>query len=578
MRFELDDNGYVKTVLWGCYTGECAEYTGEVPDGYSTLLEWADNAYINAYYLDSNGNLVLDQARETELKEIYAQQEKDNSPVSHKELKKEVTQLSEEIADKISKDEITHDAGESEDLVMSQKGVTELVNKALGTGGGGGSSEYETVDSVEEMTDTSKQYVLRSTGTLWEYGDKTVDDIPNQFVASEAKLNHRISGGGVIQSGYNGVLVTNPITIPSWVSPYTIKFSGITLQWHTSLQYFVATSWRDSSDNNIKVLAGSFNDIVTSNNGVWTITPNEKGEYVGNLYNSSYTNATQVRFSIVVKNGTAITAADVENLFIEFVPKNGTKVIQEWQDTGIVPEDTGGDNYVDLLVKINENKARIEELEEQVGTSPSNSGAVWYAVGDSITKGRGVETEDCWVSQVMNYNGYDSANSKNLGISGLGFAKTDPNYGKTARDVVDENDFSGVDLVTIAIGINDWKEVFSIDTVKSEMGYCFEKILTDNPYCKIFFIAPFNISTKGSESTNWALGYTGSDVTGGTLQEFINTQKAVCEDYGIQVIDMANSSVINKKNINTVLSDTIHPDTECHKALGKELARRITFA
>ena len=110
------------------------------------------------------------------------------------------------------------------------------------------------------------------------------------------------------------------------------------------------------------------------------------------------------------------------------------------------------------------------------------------------------------------------------------------------------------------------------------MGYCFEKILTDNPYCKIIFIVPFNIWLKGSANTNWALGYSGSDVTGGTLQNFIDAQKSVCEQYGIQIIDMTNNSVINKVNIETVLYDKIHPNAECHIALGRELARRITYA
>lgn len=504
--------------------------------------------------------------------------------------KEDFNGLSEEIANKIGKDKITSDAGESEDLVMTQKGVTELVNNALGTGGGGGSSEYETVDNVEEMTDTSKQYILRSTGTLWAYRDKTVDDIPNQFVASEAKLNHRISGGGIIQSGYNGMLVTNPITVPSWANPYTVKLSGISFAMHSSLGYYIAVAWRDSSDNHLYVNANPF---PTAPGGGLPST-NENGEYVGNIYNSSYTNAAQVRFSICVKDGTAITAADIENLFIEFVPKNGTKVIQEWQDTGIVPEDTGGDSYVDLLIKINENKARIEELEEQVGTSPSNSGAVWYAVGDSITKGlystsateysQPVEGKR-WVDYVAQYNGY---NLTNLGISGSGFVT-----GTTFRTVIDQNDFSNVDLVTIMLGINDWKNDAAVNkvgtmdddistggTIVSELRYGIEKIIGENPYCKIILITPLNakIGSRGTEATNWAYGFAGTITPCGSLKNFSDKLKEVCEYYGIQVVDMTNSSIVNRKSITTVLPDGIHPNLECYEVLGKELARRITFA
>lgn len=86
MRYETDVNGYITCVVWGCYTPGSTEYNGEIPAGYSTLVEWADNACINAYYIDKNGNLVLDAEREAELKIIYEQQAADYAPVVHKDL------------------------------------------------------------------------------------------------------------------------------------------------------------------------------------------------------------------------------------------------------------------------------------------------------------------------------------------------------------------------------------------------------------------------------------------------------------------------------------------------------------
>lgn len=86
MRYTLDNNGYIKTVAWGCMTGNCAEYTGEVPAGYSSLPEWADRACINAYYLDENGNLVLDADRQNYLQTNYEKQAADYAPVLHKDL------------------------------------------------------------------------------------------------------------------------------------------------------------------------------------------------------------------------------------------------------------------------------------------------------------------------------------------------------------------------------------------------------------------------------------------------------------------------------------------------------------
>lgn len=66
MRLEFDEQGYVRCVLYGCYTGHCSEYTGLVPtepEAYEDIDDWADRAQTQAYKLDSNGNLIYDAAR-----------------------------------------------------------------------------------------------------------------------------------------------------------------------------------------------------------------------------------------------------------------------------------------------------------------------------------------------------------------------------------------------------------------------------------------------------------------------------------------------------------------------------------
>lgn len=86
MRYKLDINGYVCLVLWGSNSGDCQEYTGEIPAGYTSLVSWAENAVINAYYIDSNGNLFLDAQREKELKTLAERQAIDYSPVLRRDL------------------------------------------------------------------------------------------------------------------------------------------------------------------------------------------------------------------------------------------------------------------------------------------------------------------------------------------------------------------------------------------------------------------------------------------------------------------------------------------------------------
>lgn len=85
MRYELDENGYILAVFWGCHSGKCQEYTGTVPSGYSNLIEWSEKAIINAYYI-VDGNLTLDSNRSYKLQLIQKQEAEENAHVTKKEM------------------------------------------------------------------------------------------------------------------------------------------------------------------------------------------------------------------------------------------------------------------------------------------------------------------------------------------------------------------------------------------------------------------------------------------------------------------------------------------------------------
>ena len=73
MRYILDDNGYIESVSCTpivCNNKGCTEYTGNVPEGYSSIEEWATTANVRAYKV-VNGQLVYDSAKDTELSEKY---------------------------------------------------------------------------------------------------------------------------------------------------------------------------------------------------------------------------------------------------------------------------------------------------------------------------------------------------------------------------------------------------------------------------------------------------------------------------------------------------------------------------
>lgn len=217
-------------------------------------------------------------------------------------------------------------------------------------------------------------------------------------------------------------------------------------------------------------------------------------------------------------------------------------------------------------------------------------GTVWYSLGDSIAQGYYskdgallVSNTDCWAAIVARLNRYTLIN---YAVGGSGYVHAGTVGDKlNARDHVDTIDFSGCDLVTLAYGVNDWKynaklgsmgdSVATGGTFYSNMRYVIEKILADNPLCKIIVITPLNCGAYGDEASNWGLGHSFSN--NGTLEEIFAAEKEVCEHYGIELLDMTHASVVNRKNISAVLPDGVHPSLDCHNVLAKELANKIMF-
>jgi hypothetical protein len=86
MRYKLDVDGFVISVAFGCYLEGSTEYEGEVPCGYNSLDDWATYSCIQAYYIDANGNLMLDLDRLAKCRRKEAQERVDNAPLLRKDL------------------------------------------------------------------------------------------------------------------------------------------------------------------------------------------------------------------------------------------------------------------------------------------------------------------------------------------------------------------------------------------------------------------------------------------------------------------------------------------------------------
>lgn len=102
MRYKIDDKGYITSVYFNCHTGTCNEYTGEIPSGYETLLEWSEKANIQAYKI-VDGNLVYDSNRDEELRFIHEQEAEENTTATRGWVKNKLNSANSVVVDEISK-------------------------------------------------------------------------------------------------------------------------------------------------------------------------------------------------------------------------------------------------------------------------------------------------------------------------------------------------------------------------------------------------------------------------------------------------------------------------------------------
>ena len=466
--------------------------------------------------------------------------------------------------------------------------------------------EYaESVEWLEANGDTSKKYVLPD-GYIYTY---TTQDV---FVEHNAN-----DGTGYLNFSPSGTWGNSTITRQGmWSSPL-ITFDPTTFGYGDKTQTAVIISGIDKVVpvyNNYAVVVYYYKQdggqlYMKTNQDLASIGVSSGNEITlpltfqlkdSNIFNdTNWVNVYGARITLGIDNsGVDIEANDVANLKVNIPFFDRTEAVPGWYSTGqqhsndLATQQNSAD-IATLKERTDTLEADVAELKETVengGLVDIQTGQVLYAVGDSITYGYGIGGNDySWVKHVIDRNGYDSTNSLNLGQSNLGFC-TNAMSGDSLTDVLERTDFSGADIVTVALGINDWKNANALLTdFWTGMENCFKKIRTDNPYCKIFYILPFNARFLGTFDTFWCLGAAGDSNTARpyayTLQTFINMIKDKFEEdtfkaFRVHVIDMVECPAINRHNITSsnVMIDSIHPSAACHVELGKEISRRIAFA
>jgi len=216
---------------------------------------------------------------------------------------------------------------------------------------------------------------------------------------------------------------------------------------------------------------------------------------------------------------------------------------------------------------------------------------MWYALGDSITQGFFSEAGTSGIAGETpnNYPAYGAAfmgwKLRNLGVGGSGYLKASDGLDKpNARGQIANINFANCDICTLAYGVNDWhynQEIGTVNdskdlgtTMASNMKYVIEKILSDNPRCRLNIMLPLNCSKYGGTfETDWGLNT--ELPTSGTLQHVIDVIRDVAEYYHLPIIDQSNTGIVNRYNINTVLPDGIHPSIETYKPYGERIVKQI---
>ncbi len=342
----------------------------------AAYIDNEDNENVNINEGNTNTSIVVDSVLS----------ETSTNPVQNKVVTQKINQLSQ---DKVDQEDIVQEAGNSESLIMSQAAVTQLVSDALGKNE---TVEYETVDSVDEMTDTSKQYVLSSTGTLWTYGEVTVEKEPeNKFVPSTATLNQRLSGSSGSVSANDtskGSFVTDFIAISDLanITPFNVR-TNFEVQQIDENKVLFYNSGKSRIGNTVINYEGI---SISGSESVFDI----KTMNIVGAVEPTWTDVAYVRFQLFVKpSGTALTSEDIADKTITFDAEGGTVTEIDWYDTGMKPDSANSiGNYVDLLVKVNKNKTDIYEVSERVTALETGSNTLtipefWQsAVNECVAK------------------------------------------------------------------------------------------------------------------------------------------------------------------------------------------------
>lgn len=152
-------------------------------------------------------------------------------------------------------------------------------------------------------------------------------------------------------------------------------------------------------------------------------------------------------------------------------------------------------------------------------------------------------------------------------------------YFTDALNTLTKVDFSQVEILFIAYGVNDYGAGRPLDnsenpkdvyTYGGALRYSIEKLQDAYPQMQIVLLTPLYCNfeddgIKRSDSETLDLGY-------GPLANYVETELAIAEEYGIPCIDNFHNMGINRDNAKEYTEDGIHLNEEGRAILARVLA------
>lgn len=230
------------------------------------------------------------------------------------------------------------------------------------------------VNSVEEMVDTSQQYVLASTGTIWQYSSKTVtvnptNQIPKSIDSSKKPFNgeqgwktgYRLSDGDGTERSLANYEVTGFIPI-TYNDTFRVK------NFISQADYYNNICFYNSSFTFVKPFTGS-----SSYNPLSQFIKTD-GTMEGSLSKLTTTNATTTQLqSIAYMRLSLIGIDNTTFLTINEPLEPTTTTVSDWYDTGVKYQDSSEEiaQLQESVVQLQEGmvllQANVDKLKRYMG-------------------------------------------------------------------------------------------------------------------------------------------------------------------------------------------------------------------